>query len=282
MRISLYAIGADPEFFLTKDGQPVSAEGIFGGTKENPKPLLDLPKGFFIQEDNVAGEFNIPPSKTADEFSTNIHKALRSIAKLIKHKKLTMEMVSAMHFPLHLLMTPQAQTLGCEPDYNAWEGGKENPKPVAPMTLRTAAAHVHISWNLQQDGTFKVTDEERIRLVQLHDMYLGIPSILLTPKTERRSLYGKAGAYRPTPYGVEARCLDNFWLKAPTYRKHIYSTIYNLTKKLSTDNMMLFESLDDFADEVQHIINNHDQDEAVKFMAYNDIKPFPTIPLGLK
>lgn len=275
--MKFHALGADPEFFLIKNGKPFSAEGVFGGTKDKPKPLLDLPAGFFIQEDNVAGEFNIPPSGTAIEFSNNIHKALRKIDKLIKHKDLKMEMVSAMHFPLHLLMTEQAQTLGCEPDFNAWEDGAENAKPIPPMTLRTAAGHLHISWNYDpKTQTYNVTDEQRRRLVQMHDIHLVIPSLLITKPTERRTLYGRAGAYRPTKYGVEARCLDNFWLKEDVYRRYIYNTIYNLVNSKLGRNFDLYSvKLDDVGDEVQEIINNHNVHRAMKFMTEHEIMPFP-------
>lgn len=44
------------------------------------------------------------------------------------------------------------------------------------------------------------------------DLHLGVPSLVLDKDTERRKLYGKAGAFRPKPYGVEYRTLSNFWI----------------------------------------------------------------------
>lgn len=44
------------------------------------------------------------------------------------------------------------------------------------------------------------------------DLFLGVPSILLDKDTERRKMYGKAGAFRSKPYGVEYRVLSNFWI----------------------------------------------------------------------
>ena len=51
--------GCDPEFFLKdKTGKFISAIGLVGGSKEEPKAIGN---GCFVQEDNVAVEFNIPP-----------------------------------------------------------------------------------------------------------------------------------------------------------------------------------------------------------------------------
>lgn len=47
------------------------------------------------------------------------------------------------------------------------------------------------------------------------DLYLGVPSILMDGDTDRRRLYGKAGAYRSKPYGVEYRTLSSFWVADP-------------------------------------------------------------------
>lgn len=43
-------------------------------------------------------------------------------------------------------------------------------------------------------------------------MYLGVPSVLKDTDTKRRSLYGKAGCFRLTPYGLEYRVLSSYFL----------------------------------------------------------------------
>lgn len=44
-------------------------------------------------------------------------------------------------------------------------------------------------------------------------MYLGIPSVVRDRDKRRRSLYGKAGCFRLTPYGVEYRVLSSAMMK---------------------------------------------------------------------
>ena len=68
-----FSIGCDPEVFVG-DTIPRSVIGKVGGSKENPMPL-PIGEGFCVQEDNVAMEFNIPPSKNKEEFVSNIVKA---------------------------------------------------------------------------------------------------------------------------------------------------------------------------------------------------------------
>src|SRR3546814_1862742 len=50
-------------------------------------------------------------------------------------------------------------------------------------------------------------------LVKQLDWYLGLWSLGKDKDKVRRSLYGKAGACRIKPYGVEYRVLSNFWIK---------------------------------------------------------------------
>lgn len=44
------------------------------------------------------------------------------------------------------------------------------------------------------------------------DAYLGVPSVIKDPDIKRRSLYGKAGCFRLTDYGVEYRCLSSYMM----------------------------------------------------------------------
>jgi len=54
--------------------------------------------------------------------------------------------------------------------------------------------------------------------VKILDLFVAIPAVLMEqgddPKL-RRKLYGRSGAFRYTPYGLEYRVLSNFWMSSP-------------------------------------------------------------------
>lgn len=260
-------LGADPEVFLVdKNGLPVSAEGKIGGTKEMPKRIPELAEGFAVQEDNVAAEFNIPPSKSAEEFDTNLFRGLRYLTKVAKKNGHKLAFVDSLHFSAEALATPHAQRLGCEPDLNAWLQ-RYNPAPNPPATLRTAAGHVHI-------GYLKPTDDSRFNLAKACDLFLGVPSILVTPKTERRSLYGKAGAIRMKPYGIEYRSLSNWWIANKNTRQEVWNKTMQMLIRLNKEQQYLVEGLDEHEEMIVDCINNHDKDLAIELMDNFDISPF--------
>lgn len=262
------AAGADPEVLLKdKDGHPRSAEGRFGGTKTDPKPMAGLPEGFFVQEDNVAAEYNIPPASTRKEFTINIQKGLSHVRKMAKKQGLDLAIVAAMHFSQEELNTPHAKLLGCEPDLCVWTG-TPNPRPIPPPTLRTAAGHVHVSWA-------KPDDIQRAGLVKLFDILLVIPSLLVTEPNERRSLYGRAGAARYKWYGVEARSMDNFWIAERAYCDHVFDQVVRATNMLNQGGDLLIEAIDSWSEEIQATINNHDVDNALRLMEQFSVAPFP-------
>ena len=87
----------------------------------------------------------------------------------------------------------------------------------AQDSLRSAGGHWHVGY---KDETKEMLKDPygKAEVVKLLDIFQGVPSILLDPDETaplRRSLYGRAGAHRPTPYGVAYRPLGNFWVKSP-------------------------------------------------------------------
>lgn len=195
-------IGADPELFLqTISGKMISAVGLIGGTKEEPKPL-DV-KGCAVQEDNVSAEFNIPPAKNFNEFK----KSIKYVMSYLDNRAQEMGLLLAKHvasysFDEDQLASWQAQVFGCEPDFNAWTG-KMNPKPQAKdFNLRSCGGHIHVG----------NTGLDPVKIIRAMDLFLGVPSIFLDKDKERRNLYGKAGAHRIKSYGPEYRTLSNFWI----------------------------------------------------------------------
>lgn len=202
MRIVNPTFGSDIEFFLTTvRGEMFPAIGIVGGTKQEPKPLG---QGYFIQEDNVAVEFNIPICKTPKEFvkavSTGYMKCVSQLPPT-----LTPSYSASAEFPFEYLHSPQAREFGCEPDMSAWTRDF-NPRPKSDNELlRSAGGHVHIGWKDPDMAT-------RFDLIKACDVFVGIPSLSEDSDKRRRQLYGKAGAMRIKPYGVEHRLLSNYWL----------------------------------------------------------------------
>lgn len=201
-----FKIGADPELFLMDATDAyISAIGKIGGSKEAPIPL-PIGDGFAVQEDNVALEYNIPASASKEELLTNINKAMTFLAEGIKPLGLKFAMTSAAIFPEKELVDPRAQVFGCDPDFDAWQEGKVNPRPRADnQALRSCGGHIHVGL----EG--KYTKAEIHRLMRMMDLCLAVPSTVMDMGFDRKKLYGKRGAFRYKPYGAEYRVLSNYW-----------------------------------------------------------------------
>ena len=185
-------LGADPELFLVDAaGAFVSAIGKIGGSKTHPLPL-PLGDGYAMQEDNVALEYNIPPASNQEEFVNNIQKATEFLSNHVRQFGIQFSHESATYFPEKELMHPAAMEFGCDPDFNAWTR-EVNPRPQAPRPdLRSCGGHVHVG----------AVVADLYSAVKRMDLMLAVPSVLMDNGQLRKQLYGKAGAYRPKPYGV--------------------------------------------------------------------------------
>jgi hypothetical protein len=210
----MFTIGADPELFFRNTVSVVSAITKVGGSKEEP---LGIGNGCAVQEDNVAAEFCIPPSDSAEAFISSIKYAVNYLETVAQDNGCILAKgVSAAAFPVKELRHPMAQVFGCDPDYNAWTG-ERNPKPKASdPTLRSAGGHVHIG-----------SDKDPVELITAMDLFLGVPSIRKDADTTRRELYGKAGAFRVKKYGAEYRTLSNFWI----WDNRSIEWVFNQTQK---------------------------------------------------
>jgi hypothetical protein len=205
--------GADPELFLRSidSNFPVTSIGLIGGTKQSPR---QLGHGYALQEDNVAVEFNIPPADNKAKFVASIEFVLNFLKAELEPKGLKLDISATMDFDMEDLLHPQAQELGCEPDFNAWTG-RTNPRPRAPETLRSSGGHLHIGYE-------NPTKEISSAIIKAHDLFCGVASLVYDADTRRREIYGKAGACRYKGYGVEYRTLSNFWIKTPELTELVY------------------------------------------------------------
>lgn len=213
-------IGADPEVFMRKDGKFISAHGAVKGDKKNP---FKVDKGA-VQVDGMALEFNIDPASSADEFVDNITSVMATLQSLVPGFELVADPVARFGLEYIQAQPEEAQELGCEPDFNAWNDGEPNPKPDGEKDFRTGAGHVHIGWTKDMDINDPHHREACIMLTKQLDYYLGLGSLLYDDDSERRTMYGAAGAFRVKSYGVEYRVLSNAWLKSPSLMRWVFET----------------------------------------------------------
>ena len=208
-------LGSDPELFLKRDGNYVSAIGLIGGTKDKPRPIKTLGKGFAIQEDNVLLEYNTPPVKTMGKWVEVHNKMMTYLSSMLQEKGMTYDIAASVIMPEEALRHPKAMVFGCEPDFNVWTC-KINPKPASSeWRLRSAGGHVHI-------GTPLASNVAAIQLGRTCDAFLGLWSVINDPDERRKELYGKAGSIRFKPYGIEYRVMSNFWLKNEDLTREVW------------------------------------------------------------
>lgn len=221
-------IGADPEFFVKKDGKLVSAYGLIEGTKEKPLKV----NGGAVQVDGMALEFNIDPASSFPEFNDNINKVLGALRQMVPAEyEFVFKPVA--HFGKEYIeaQPEDARRLGCDPDFNAYTG-LANVAPDANGSFRTASGHIHLGWTEGMDTSNPEHIEACQMMVKQLDGLLGYYSLIYDRDTERRALYGKAGAFRPKPYGVEYRTLSNAWVNNVDLRKVVYEAALQSFKAL--------------------------------------------------
>jgi len=219
-----FKFGCDPELFvLDADGEPVSAEGLIPGTKEEPYKV----EHGAVQVDGMAAEFNIDPASSFEEFNGNIVAVLKQLKGMLP-TGYKLRAVPSMVFSEKIWdATPDiAKALGCTPDYDAWTG-EVNPPPedLVNPRMRCAGGHIHIGWTEGEE----LSDIQHIMncrdLIRQLDWYLGGWSVRVDPDPTRRRLYGRAGACRYKPYGVEYRVLSNFWVAEKEARLTVWNRL---------------------------------------------------------
>jgi hypothetical protein len=262
LQIGQFTIGCDPELFLQKNGQYVASQRYIHGTKKKP---LQLKNGGFAMRDNVAAEFGVPPAVTCMGWEQIIRTTLADLDTLLPgNVKLTP--VASAHFPKKQLRHRECKEFGCEPDFNAWTmsiNAIDNVE-AAKDTFRSCGGHIHIGAVDGGECTFLYDLDNKGQLIRTMDCIHGLLSTVLDrmPESiERRKLYGRAGCFRPTSYGVEYRTLSNFWIKSP----RLVTLMFFLTRDAlaivkAGESNKLINTIG--GDAVQRIINEGDVDEA--------------------
>jgi len=214
-------VGADPELFLLNGEQYHSAHGVIPGTKEEPHAVANGA----VQVDGLALEFNIEPAENENDWCNNLNVVMSEMRKMVPDN---------LHFAIepcayfteeHInAQPPEALVLGCDPDYNAYTMQQNMVPDLENPNMRTAAGHVHIGFADVDDPYTEEHMQDCAAIVKQLDYFLALPAIKLE-SAERRALYGKAGAFRPKPYGVEYRVLSNFWLQSNELSRRVFRAV---------------------------------------------------------
>lgn len=259
MRIQQITVGADPEMFIIdkkhKD-KVISSIPIIPGKKNHAWRDASWPEGFGVEIDNILVEYNIPPVTNSVDFINAVNFMKGKIREIVKkvNKNYDIECVASRDVDDDQLQDEEAKLFGCDPDFNAYTES-QNEKPDGERgSLRSAGAHIHIGYNHYNTRTSLI-------LVKNLDYLLGVASVLIDPDKKRRTLYGKAGAFRLQNWGVEYRTLSSYMFSSDVLLNIVWQgvmlaiTMYNASVRPVVSE-----------EDIITTINNSDYEKALNIM----------------
>lgn len=220
------SIGADPELFIRRKKHYISGH-VFGcGTKDSPQKT----KNGFVQVDGLALEMNVRPATTVSEFVSNTEGVLRDLQEIVAKADISCVLVAkpSVFFGKNYIksLPEEIAVLGCNPDFNAYTRA-QNETPNSEVPFRTGSGHVHLGWTENEEVRSVKHFNFCCALARQLDYFLGLLSLTWDKDNTRRRLYGRAGAFRPKPYGMEYRVLSNAWMSSPS----LMATVFSQAKK---------------------------------------------------
>jgi len=235
-----YTIGADPELFVFSHGKDkiVSSIPVIKKDKHDP---VDLGDGIKMYADNVLLETSFPPSDNKDGFIKTVKSALIKIQDWLGRDYSIVAQAShvfseedigpkpaVMHGTL-----PVEWEIGCNPSYDCYAQAERIPSPFA-TGLRSGSFHIHLGSELL------LPFENKDKMIRLLDLLVGCPYVIIDrdeTSLARRMLYGKAGEFRPTAYGIEWRVLGNYALRSPALTELVLDLVHYTMEQMEHKNV---------------------------------------------
>lgn len=282
------SIGNDPEIFVMKDGFIYPSEKL---SRDFTQQDIDVKAKLVV--DNAAVEAQMNAGTCLSSRNSALTSCLGLLWDTLKKKFKDVADVSSLISvnaveqvnPTDLKVLRSLRQFGCSPSLIIKNGEIEISRPEIDATKipwRSIGFHVHLGQseaneNLSEFNTKKYLKDTSFlfRLVQMCDLIVGIPGVLLERNTEavkirRRILgYGKAGEFREQPHGFEYRTIGPWPLLHPMWtwfvncltRDAFLLTARHYDKVI----LPLFDR-----QEVEDTINNNDLVKAVKI--WNNLK----------
>ena len=250
-------VGSDIEYFITS-ADSMHSKALLPGEIACPEDKRHPRKYQFgrMHWDNIAIEICPDAADNETDFIHNINQMREQLLLNVRGVGAQVVGYSSAYINKDLVRTPSAAKFGCDPDLNAYTRKLQRINAKVAQNLRTCGGHVHI-------GKDELSMPDKILLVKILDMYLGVPSVMLDQDTNRREVYGKAGSFRPKDYGLEYRVLSNFW----SFSDNLMGWVFNQVEEAVElfDNMK--EEKEDWftphiEEELRGIINQGDRRKA--------------------
>lgn len=242
------SFGSDPEMFILKDGKVV-------------------PSVFIIPEDDQA--------VTRDGFQVELHPGVNNcrevagsnIARcLMQARDYARGIGAELSFGVGVRIDDETwkkspislRRFGCNPTENSY-GDKKRRVTGMRERFRAGGGHIHVGLYPNLKGG------DYNKMVMLMDIFAGNTMVILDQdesNIERRKNYGRAGEFRPKPYGLEYRVLSNFWLRHYTLWSMASGLVRNalglMAAGLGDELISRFDM-----NKVREAINNNDKELAM-------------------
>jgi len=228
--VSSIKMGNDPELFIKSGNRLLPSESIIKSKHRT------------VKVDNAAVELQPGPSHCLQMQNKFIASALAVVKKILIDQDLAATHISVR--PVERLRLEDIDkystvcAFGCQPSlvYDG-DGLRTSAPTVNPrkVRFRSVGYHVHIGsskpgtdyWEYKHAREKRVcnllhTTEGRVRLVQMCDLFVGLPAVLMerdnrVPIRRKTLGYGKAGEFREQPHGFEYRTLGSWPLLHPMW-----------------------------------------------------------------
>lgn len=281
-------LGSDPEFFVADKTGVIMPSDKFFPDKENPLKINNNNEGSKMFFDGIQAEINFPAATCRESIVYYIREGLQ-FAKNKIGKDYTIVIEPSVEMTQQCIddADPEARRFGCMPDFNAYTLDQNTPEMDASKhMLRYAGGHIHVGisspYIKENDNEYKVakTPEGHLKVIKMMDYMAGVMLIMMDKSqaaVTRRSKYGKAGCFRPTPYGVEYRTPSCWWMKSPASLSLVFGLIrlaWNLCISNGQDELLI-EEMGYSLEDARCIIDESNVQEAEKF--WNKLRPYVSI-----
>lgn len=276
-------LGTDPEFFIADKKGTILAADKFLPDKHSPRQVDGSLKNVLFF-DGIQAEINVAHSQCRESIGRFLQLSLREAVEAIgSDNQIVIKPSTRVTKKVIAEAKPEARIFGCEPDFNAYTCGV-NTSEIDATThpYRYAGGHIHIGisspYITEKHPEFQIakTEDGHLKAIKFFD-YMSGPILMLMDKSpeakRRRSLYGAAGCFRPTPYGIEYRTPSCWWLKSPASMSLAFGMVklaYNLLVAGLSEEFK--QAVGYTEEEVRAIINESDIVGAKRF--WKSLRPY--------